>query len=112
MKGEKEKNKAVKLEIWKKIRTKGTFHFIFSITLLFTAIGTISTFISKYFIYPEEFQSLLNNRAKLIFHFVYPLICGLIISNLIWFFSESSYQRSLNNKDFNIWIPKQKNPLK
>lgn len=106
-----------KWEKWEKYRTKGTLDFVFRRGLTFAFIFGVLFWIYKYLMklyFPTKYEdpNILFEPWFLIFFTTICIIGGLVWAISFWFFMETKYQKSLNNKDFNIWIPKQYKNLK
>jgi hypothetical protein len=99
-----ERKKPDKWESWKKTRAKGTLHFVVTKGLIMSFSATISFSILSLLYY--DFDKKISEFP---FYIFFGLIGGFIWGIIDWFFSETAYQRSRKNKDFDIWIPKQKN---
>ncbi len=105
---------ANKWENWGKIRAKGTWNFVFFRGILGWGIPFgIFFWIYQFFNSRDSIdREILFEIGYLFFFISVCLIGGFSWGILMCFFSETSYQRSRKNKDFNIWIPKQKDNLK
>ena len=100
---------ANKWEKWEKTRAKGTLHYVLSYGFLFgIPVGFFVMFGNYLFSFFYPSNSSIFQFNNLFVHLGFSLIFGFIYGIVDWFFSETAYQRSRKNKDFNIWIPKQK----
>lgn len=94
---------------WEKTRANGTFYFVVMKGFIIAFASGTGFFILQFLNYDYDLSVKIYNFSIFI---LFALIFGFIWGLIEWFFSESAYQRSRNNKDFNIWIPKQKDNLK
>jgi len=99
-----------KWEKWEKTRARGTFHYVVIHGILGFGIPLgLFMWLCDYFIFQRNENHF--ELSYLVLHFGICLAGGFIYRLIDWFFSETAYQRSRKNKDFNIWIPKQKDNL-
>ena len=98
-----------KWEKWEKTRAKGTFIYLISHGFVLGFSFGVAFLADKLF---HSENGFLINPDKFLLLICFGFIGGLIWGLIEWFFSETAFQRSRKNKDFNIWIPKQKDNLK
>lgn len=103
-----------KWQLWEKIRAKGTWHYVFFRGILGWGIPFgVFFWLFQFFNSRDSIdREIILELEFLIFFISLCLIVGFFVGLVGWFFTETAYQRSRKNKDFNIWIPKQKENLK